>query len=415
MAPEPDVTLRPGASLSWDQTVTPRVPISALSFTLYVDGDPVALPAVRCDAAPAGAYVCSTPAPTLSPGLYALTVSASDGREESLRSVTLLARVEAAAPTTMAAVATAEPTPPGAGRAGVAPLVDPSDMLVVSDDLTLLAERPGRVRVFRAGQVEAEPALTLDDVRSGQGHGLLALAAGPDVARTGTVYLLYSAGTGLRVARAQLAHGRLSRPVVILDGLPAAARAPQAAMRVGPDGSIYVALGDVGDRGRAYDLGDWAGKLLRVTPDGTTPRDQPAASPIVLAGLSAPAALTWNAGTGTLWLADRTRDGGVVLHQVGSTTAGGPSAVTPLAVATPVARVSMATGQHPGELFVALVGRDGAGLGVRRLDVAPDGQLRSEREEVMPTGSQPILALAALEAGVLGYQTPVAAGRVRVR
>lgn len=414
MAPEPDVTLRPGASLSWDQTVTSRVPISALSFTLYVDGEPVALPAVRCNAGPAGVYVCSTPVPPLSPGLYALTVSASDGREESLRSVTLLAKVEAAAPTTMAAVATAAPMPPGAGWTGTAPLVDPADMLVVSDDLTLLAERPGRVRVFRAGQVAAEPALTLDDVHSGQGHGLLALAAGPDVARTGTVYLLYSAGTGLRLARAQLAHGRLSRPVVILDGLPAAARMPQAAMRVGPDGSIYVALGDSGDRDRAYDLGDWAGKLLRVTPDGTTPRDQPAASPVVLAGLSAPTALTWSAATGTLWLADRTHDGGVVLHQVPSTTAGGAAAVTPLAVATPVARVSMAAGPRAGELFVAIVGRDGAGLGVRRLEIASNGELRSEREEAMPE-SQPILTLVALDAGVLAYQTPVAAGRVRVR
>jgi len=87
--------------------------------------------------------------------------------------------------------------------------------------------------------------------------------------------------------------------------------------------------------------------------------------------------------------------------------------VTPLAVGTPVGRVSIAAGPRPGELFVAIVGRDGAGLGVRRLEIAPDGQVRSELD-VMPPGPQAILTLAVVDAGILGYQTPVAAGRLRV-
>jgi len=423
-APEPDFTLRPGATLSWDQDVTARVPVSALSFTLYVDGEAQRLQGVRCSPVSTSTQLCSVPAPLLPPGLHALTISASDGSEESPRSQTVLVKVEGTgmtASTAQAALAGTLPTagvfplPLGAAAEDALPVVDPSDLLVVSADLTLISERQGRVRVVRSGRIDAAPALTLDDVRRGDGHGLLALAAGSDVARTGTVYLLYSAGAGLRVARAQLLpQGTISRPVVIVDGLPAAGPAPKAAMRVGPDGTVYVALGDGGDRARAHDLGDWAGKLLRFTPDGTTPRDQPAASPVVLAGLSAPAALTWQASTDTWWLADATADGGVVLHRMGQATAGGPAASTPVPVGSPVRRVSIAAGQRPGEVFLALTGLDGAGLGVRRLEIAPEGRVRSNRE-VMPAGPAILGLLSPPDAaGELGYWTAVAAGRVRV-
>lgn len=412
--PEPDFTLRPGASLSWDQDVTARVPVSALSFTLYVDGEAQRLQGVRCTTASASTQLCSVPAPALPPGLHALTISASDGSEESPRSQTMLVRVEGAGMTASTATAAVAGTLPSAGVFPL-PLVDPSDVLVVSADLALMSERQGRVRAVRAGRIDAAPALTLDDVRQGDGHGLLALAAGPDVARTGTVYLLYSAGAGLRVARAQLlSQGTLSRPVVIVDGLPAAGRAPRAAMRVGPDGTVYVALGDGGDRARAHDLGDWAGKLLRFTPDGTTPRDQPAASPVVLAGLSAPAALTWQASTDTWWLADVTADGGVVLHRMGPAAAGRPAASITVPVGSPVGRVSIAAGQRAGEVFLALTGVDGAGLGVRRLEIAPDGHGHSNRE-IVPAGPA-ILGLVAPDAsGELGYWTAQTSGRVRVR
>lgn len=406
---EPVFVIRPGASLVWDQDVTPRVPLSRLSFRLYVDGEPATLAAVRCDAGPAGTTVCSGPAPALPMGLHALTISSSDGSEESSRSNAILVRVEAPASTETAAARLAD----RGLVAAATPLDDPSDMLVISDGLTLLSERAGRVRLLRSGQLEAEPALVLSDVETGHGHGLLALTAGVDVARTGLVYLLYSTGPGLRVARAQLVDGRLSQLAVIVDGLPAAARRPEATMRVGPDGMLYVALGAGEQPGRAGDLGDWTGKVLRFTTDGATPRDQRAASPIVLAGLSAPSALTWDRRTGTLWVADHTADGRLVLHQLPAGAYAGAVVSTELPLGAVGRAALVARGQGDGGLLVSVVSAAGERLAVQRLEITADGRLRSNREVVLG-GASPLLSLAVTADGFVLYQTPTGVGRAAI-
>ena len=43
----------------------------------------------------------------------------------------------------------------------------------------------------------------------------------------------------------------------------------------GPDGMLYVAVGDAGDGEDAQDLDSWGGKILRMTPDGDIPEDNP--------------------------------------------------------------------------------------------------------------------------------------------
>jgi hypothetical protein len=406
---EPVFVIRPGASLAWDQDVTPRVPLSRLSFRLYVDGEPATLAAVRCDAGPAGTNACSVPAPALPVGLHALTISSSDGSEESSRSNAILVRVEAPASTAAAAARLAD----RGLVAAAAPLEDPSDMLVISDELTLLSERAGRVRLLRSGQLEAEPALVLADVDTGHGHGLLALTAGADVARTGLVYLLYSTGPGLRVARAQLVDGRLSQLAVIVDGLPAAARRPEATMRVGPDAMLYVALGAGEQPGRAGDLGDWTGKVLRFTTDGATPRDQRAASPVVFAGLSAPTAMTWDRRSGTLWVADHTAGGRLVLHQLPAGADAGSVVTTELPLGAVGRAALVVPGPGDGSLLVSAVSAAGERLTVQRLEIPADGRLRSNREVVLG-GASPILSLAVTADGFVLYQTPTGVGRAAI-
>ena len=61
----------------------------------------------------------------------------------------------------------------------------------------------------------------------------------------------------------------------ILDGLASANYHNGGRIAFGPDGMLYVTVGDAGSRDRAQDLDSTSGKILRMTPDGDVPLDNP--------------------------------------------------------------------------------------------------------------------------------------------
>jgi glucose/arabinose dehydrogenase len=91
---------------------------------------------------------------------------------------------------------------------------------------------------------------------------------------------------------------------VLLDRIDAAPARPAAVVRFGPDAKLYLALDDGGDPSRGGDLGSFSGKVLRLNGDGTTPSDQPAASPVFSLGLGSPRGMAWDALGSPLWLID---------------------------------------------------------------------------------------------------------------
>jgi glucose/arabinose dehydrogenase len=68
---------------------------------------------------------------------------------------------------------------------------------------------------------------------------------------------------------------RLGTPTTILDGIPAAVRHDGGRIAFGPDGMLYVATGDTLAPSLAQDRSSLAGKILRMTPDGEVPADNP--------------------------------------------------------------------------------------------------------------------------------------------
>ena len=81
----------------------------------------------------------------------------------------------------------------------------PWSLAFAPDGRLFITERPGRVRIFANGQLQAEPALVLTDVFTSGESGILGLALHPDFATNHFVYLTYTAtgpnGAG-RAARA---------------------------------------------------------------------------------------------------------------------------------------------------------------------------------------------------------------------
>jgi glucose/arabinose dehydrogenase len=176
-------------------------------------------------------------------------------------------------------------------------LVTPWGLAFLPDGRLLVTERPGRLRfVTREGKLS--PAFTgVPDVwASGQG-GLLDVALDRDYARNATLYLCYAerAGNGGRtaVARAKFdaaaqarqsdkadtgAAPRLTEVKVIFrqEGPLSSGNHYGCRIAQGADGNLLVALGDhYGARDEAQNLNNHIGKIVRITPDGVAPADNP--------------------------------------------------------------------------------------------------------------------------------------------
>ncbi|MCI0573722.1 MAG: PQQ-dependent sugar dehydrogenase, partial [Myxococcaceae bacterium] len=109
-----------------------------------------------------------------------------------------------------------------------------------------------------------------------------------------------------RVERWVLSEDRLSaqRERVLLEGIPAASLHDGGRLRFGPDGMLYVGTGDARDPELAQTLASPSGKLLRLTPDGQVPSDNPfPGSPVWLLGIRNTQGFDW-LDRDTLWVTD---------------------------------------------------------------------------------------------------------------
>ena len=185
----------------------------------------------------------------------------------------------------------------------------PGSLAFAPDGRLFLAEGPGRVRVLANGGLRPEPALALTAATAGGWPVISGLALDPGFARNGYVYLVqsddwYAGGPAARLVRYRAGGDALVRTGTLLDGLPPASQHGGGRLRFGPDGLLYVTVGDAHGRDAAQDLAAYGGKILRLRPDGTTPRENPFASPVYSWGHRDPRALDWHPLTGALWLAE---------------------------------------------------------------------------------------------------------------
>lgn len=131
--------------------------------------------------------------------------------------------------------------------------------------------------------------------------GLLGLA----VDSQGRLYV-YSTGTdGNRLQRFDVTGEpgslALGQAEMLLDGIGSASYHDGGRIAFGPDGMLYVAIGDAGRRDSSQDLESLNGKILRMTPDGGVPADNPFPDSLVYSyGHRNPQGLAW-AEDGTLF------------------------------------------------------------------------------------------------------------------
>lgn len=171
------------------------------------------------------------------------------------------------------------------------------------DDTPLLSERDsGRVLELDGEGNGREIATIAGVVARGEG-GLLGIAV-----HDGYLYAYFTASGENRVERFELIGepGSLSlgEAETILDGLPAAGVHNGGRIAFGPDGMLYVTAGDANDRASAQSLDALSGKILRLTPSGDVPDDNPfAGSPVYSYGHRNPQGIAWDA-EGTLYASE---------------------------------------------------------------------------------------------------------------
>ena len=150
----------------------------------------------------------------------------------------------------------------------------------------LVTEKPGRLRIISAKGEMGQPITGLPAVDArGQG-GLLDVALSPAFDSDRTIFWSFSeprkGGNATSVARGVLSPDRksLGQVKVIFQAMPTYDGDKHFGSRLafGPDGMLYVTLGERSDtpmRPQAQRLDSDMGKIIRINPDGSIPKDNP--------------------------------------------------------------------------------------------------------------------------------------------
>lgn len=149
------------------------------------------------------------------------------------------------------------------------------------DGRMLVTERAGRLRIVARDGRKSQPIAGLPPVfAQGQG-GLLDVALDPAFGSNRLVYVCYAepgkGGASTAVARGRLGDRQLQNVRVIFRQLPKVDGTSHFGCRMAfsRDNKLFVTLGERFTFGPAQSLSNLLGKIVRINPDGSVPRDNP--------------------------------------------------------------------------------------------------------------------------------------------
>jgi len=211
--------------------------------------------------------------------------------------------------------------PLGFTETAITGLSNPTAMEIAPDGRIFVCQQGGSLRVIKNGVLLPTPFITLNVDSNGE-RGLLGIAFDPSFATNNFIYIYYTVATTPR-------HNRVSRftangDVVVpgsetilleLDNLTAATNHNGGAIHFGPDGKLYIAVGENATGSNSQTFANMLGKVLRINRDGSIPADNPFFNTasgnnrsIWALGLRNPFTFAFQPGTGRLFINDVGQD-----------------------------------------------------------------------------------------------------------
>lgn len=210
----------------------------------------------------------------------------------------------------------AQTYPSGFSQVKVASVSYPTAIAFAPDGRIFVAEKAGKVRIIKNGVIQSSGSPFLQvNVSLENERGIGGIALDPDFATNGYVYLYYTTASSPihnRLSRFKATGDFAGSETVLIDFEPVTnAIHNGGGMAFGPDGKLYLGMGDDKVSANAQDLTNHKGKLLRLNKDGSTPSDNPYATSsnpatrrIWAYGFRNPYTISIQRGTGKIFVND---------------------------------------------------------------------------------------------------------------
>lgn len=199
---------------------------------------------------------------------------------------------------------------------------------VMPDGAYLVTERPGNMRVVRDGKVSAPIAGVPKVSVRGQG-GLMDVALAPDFATSRKLYftaaMATGQGSGTEAFSATLSADEKSleavKPIFTMRRFTSGNIQYGSRIAIAGDGSLFISVGDRGDRDRSQDWKDDAGAIIHINADGSIPANNPfkdggkSLPEIWSKGHRNPQGITFDTNDGKLYTVEHGARGGDEINQ----------------------------------------------------------------------------------------------------
>ncbi len=219
------------------------------------------------------------------------------------------------------------PTQPGPGAISLTSLTsnlaEPTSITHAGDGSGRLfvTQKGGELVIIQNGQVLGEPFLDLSDqVATNSERGLLDVAFHPNYAENGRLFVHYSDLQGDTVVAEYSVSGNPNAADAGSERVLLTASQPDSnhnggELAFGPDGYLYIALGDGGPEENAQDLSNLLGAILRIDINSGAPYSVPADNPFVNTAGVRPE--IWVYGLRNPWRFSFDREGNLFIGDVG--------------------------------------------------------------------------------------------------
>jgi glucose/arabinose dehydrogenase len=180
------------------------------------------------------------------------------------------------------------------------------NMAFAPDGTIFVADKDvGEIRIVRDGEILDQPFERLPIQVTVNETGLLGVAVHPDFPDEPWVYAYFTGTDAVNhLVRIRADGDRATDVQPLLDLLPATAGWHNGGdLAFGPDGKLYVSVGDGHDGTRSQDPNGIGGRILRLNPDGSVPEDNPLGpgNPTFALGIRNSFGLCFDPATGQLW------------------------------------------------------------------------------------------------------------------